>query len=223
MRATGSSAAPNEVELVELGEGRLESEIAAGGLELLHDVGGGAIEDALPGLDQGMTDAAEDMGFSCAGVADGDEVRAGLDPVSGSEGLDPCPGHARQSLEVEGGEGLATREPGLMEVALNAAGIPLGELEFGEGRQEASRVPAFGIGPLGERRPMPLEARQAQRREHGGQRMDVDGARIGGSGHAWPSRRASKLARSVSSTGVSFGSVRWRGARCCFRIPALGS
>src|SRR3712207_7808128 len=47
--------------------------------------------------------------------------------------------------------------------------------------------------------PVAMEAGQAQRRQHGGQGMDVD--RAGGHGRA--SSRASKRARAVSATGTS--------------------
>lgn len=50
---------------------------------------------------------AEGMGLARSGIAYGDQVGAGLDPVSGRERLHARPRHARQSFEIEGGEGLA--------------------------------------------------------------------------------------------------------------------
>ena len=70
----------DQVELVELRERGLESEVAAGGLELLHHVGGAGVKDAVPGLDEGVADGAQDVAFARARVADGDEVGAGLAP-----------------------------------------------------------------------------------------------------------------------------------------------
>lgn len=66
-----------------------------------------------------------------------------------------------QGLEVKRGEGLATGQLRLVEVALDAASIPFGELEFGESRQEASGGPAFGISTVGKRHPMPLEGNRS--------------------------------------------------------------
>ena len=121
----------DEIELVEFGEGGLEGEVASGGLELLHQVGGTGVEDAPAGFDKGMPDSAQDVGFARARVADGDEVCAGLDPISRSQCFDPGLGHAGQGLEVEGAKSFATGQLGLLEVAMDAPGIPLGQLQFG--------------------------------------------------------------------------------------------
>lgn len=180
----GTVSPTNEVELVELGEGGLEGEIAASGLEPLHDVGGAGVEDALAGFDKGVADGAEDMGFAGAGVADGDEIGAGLDPVPGGQGLDVGTGHPGQGLEVEGGEGLAARELGLVQVAQDAPGVAFGQLELGQSGEEARCRPTLGVGAVGQRLPMAMETGQAQRGEHDGQRMDIDGARGCGGGHA---------------------------------------
>lgn len=124
------------------------------------------------------------MALAGAGVADGDEIGPGLDPIACGQRLDAGSGHAGQRLEVECCERLAAGQFGLLQVTLDAAGVPIGEFDLGEGGEEARRGPALGIGTLGEHRPVALDAGQAQGREHGGQRMHVDGAGGGGGGHA---------------------------------------
>ena len=103
----GDVVEDDQVEAVELGERGLEGEIAAGGLELLYEIGGAGVEDAPTGFDEGVADGAEEVRLACARVADGDEVGAGLDPVAGGERLDAGARDAREGLEVEGGQGLA--------------------------------------------------------------------------------------------------------------------
>lgn len=78
----------DQVEAVELGERRFKVEVAAGGLELLREIGGAGVEDAPADFDERVGDCAEDVGLSGAAVADGDQVGAGLDPVAGGERLD---------------------------------------------------------------------------------------------------------------------------------------
>jgi len=48
----GDVVEDDQVELVELGEGGFESEVAAGSLKPLHHIGGAAVEDTLAGFDE---------------------------------------------------------------------------------------------------------------------------------------------------------------------------
>jgi hypothetical protein len=135
--------------------------------------------------------------------------------------------HVGQSLEVEGSQRLAAGQARLEQMPADAAGLALGDLDLGERGEEAGGGPAVGVSPFGEDGPVPVEARQAQRRQHGGQRMDVDGARGRGrgggvGGHARISSRASKLVSAVSTTGTSAGSGRCRGERRSFSGRASG-
>ena len=59
----------DQIEPVQFGQGCLEDEIPAGDLELLHQIAGSGVKDAVPGFDQGMADGAQNMGFACAGIA----------------------------------------------------------------------------------------------------------------------------------------------------------
>jgi hypothetical protein len=52
----------------------------------------------------------------------------------------------RDGLEVEAVEGLARRQPGFGEMAFEPAPTALGNLVFGQCRQEASGRPAFLVG-----------------------------------------------------------------------------
>jgi hypothetical protein len=200
------------VELVELGEGGLEDEVAARGLELLHEVGGAGVEDAKAGLDQGMADGAQDVGLAGTAVADGNEIGAAVDPVTGGERFDAAPRQVGQHLEVEGRQRFAAWQLGLGEVTLDLPGFALGELAFGEGGEELGGRPALLVGTFGEVLPVHMDAWQAQRGEHRGQLVDVDLT----SGHGRAAKRPSKLASTVSATGTSSGSsgsCRWRRSR----------
>ena len=64
----GEVVEDHEVEAVELGEGALEREVAARGLEALDEVGGAGVEDAAAGLDRGVADGAEQVGLAGARV-----------------------------------------------------------------------------------------------------------------------------------------------------------
>ncbi len=140
---------------------------------------------------------------------------------AGGEGLDAGAGDAGQRLEVEGGQGLAAGQLGLDQVAADAPGFALGEFDLGEDGEEARRGPALLVGAFGEPGPVAVDAGQAQRGQHGGQRVDVHGAGVGG-GHGRTSSRASKLASVVSATGVSAGNDRRRGSRRVLRALASG-
>ena len=59
-------------------------------------------------------------------------------------------GDHRHGVEVEAVEGLAGEQPGLGEMALDAAAVALGDLVFGEGGEEAGGGPALLVGPGGE-------------------------------------------------------------------------
>jgi len=148
----GDVVEDDEVELVELGERGLEGEgeVAAGGLQPLHEVRGSRVKDAMAGFDEGMADGADEVGLAGTGVADGDEFGAGLELIAGGERFDPTFRHMRQSREVEGGEGLAAGELGLGEVPLDAPCLAFGELALCKRGEEAGGRPVFVVGALGE-------------------------------------------------------------------------
>lgn len=117
----GDVVEDDQVEPVEFGEG---------GLETLNDVGGDDVEDTLSGFDQSLTDGRQNMGLARAGVADG--IGADLAPIPGGQCRDACPRDAWPGLEVERGEGRATGQAGLLQVPLDTAGVPLGQLDVCE-------------------------------------------------------------------------------------------
>jgi hypothetical protein len=65
-------------------------------------------------------------------------------------------------------------------MALDAPGLPSGELVISQHGEHAGSGPALLVGPLGDGPPVRLDARQAQGGEHGRQLVDVDRAR------SWP-------------------------------------
>ena len=168
--------------LVELGDGGLEGEFAAGDLEALDEVGGAGEEHAPSVLDEAEADGGGEVAFPGAGGAEDEQVVALLEPaVAGDERHDLGPGEPGDGIEVEGVEGLAGRQARLGEVAGDAPPGAFGELvlgEGGEGGEEAGGGPALLVGALGEARPEVSDRRQAQVAEQQAEAGGVD--RIGG-------------------------------------------
>lgn len=83
----GDIVEDDKVEIVELRECDLKDQVAAGGLQPLHNVGSGGVEDELAGLDQGTTDH---RAYGCCPhrVADSDEIGPDLDSVARGHCLD---------------------------------------------------------------------------------------------------------------------------------------
>ena len=80
----------DEVEPVQFGQRGLEDEVAAGDLQLLHQIAGASVKDAVPGFDQSMADGAQNMGLAGAGISDGNEIAAAIQPVACGQSLHPC-------------------------------------------------------------------------------------------------------------------------------------
>lgn len=125
----------DQVEAVELGQRGLEDEVAAGGLEALHKVCRAGVEHTAAGFDKGVAYGAEQVRLAGSRVPDRDEVAPRLDPVACREGFDLPLRHRGDGGEVERGQRLAAGEAGLGEVAADAAGLALGQLELGQGRK----------------------------------------------------------------------------------------
>ena len=65
----GRTARRRQLKPIQFGQGGLEDEIAAGGLELLHQIAGSSVKGAVPGFDQSMANGAQDVGLAGAGIA----------------------------------------------------------------------------------------------------------------------------------------------------------
>ena len=130
------------------------AEFAARDLELLHQVGGAGEQHAPAVLHQREADGGGQMRFAAAGPTEQQQIGALVDPaVAGADRHDMRLGDHRHGLEVEAVEGLARQQPGLDEMALDAAAVAFGDLVFGERGEEAGGGPAFLVRPLGESRP----------------------------------------------------------------------
>ena len=68
----------------------------------------------------------------------------------------------RHGVEVEAVESFAWRQTGLEEMAFDAAPGALGDLEFGECREEAYGRPAFLVGARGDVLPEAADGGQPQ-------------------------------------------------------------
>ena len=65
-------------------ENGFKDKITAGDLQLLHQIAGSGVKDAVPGFDQSLAYGAQNMGFTGAGIANRDEIAAAVQPVAGS-------------------------------------------------------------------------------------------------------------------------------------------
>lgn len=168
-----------EVILVELGERRLELEVAAGGLKPLHEVGGAGEQHAPTALDQCQAESCRKMRLSGARRAEHDQVGAFVQPaVASGECHDLRLADHGHRLEVEAVERLAGRQAGFVEMAQGPAASPFGHLVLGERGQKACGRPALLVGPRGEVRPDELDRGQAQIAKGQAEAGGVD--RVGG-------------------------------------------
>src|SRR5712671_89381 len=116
------------------------------------------------------------MRLAAAGSAYQDQIGALVDPtVTGADRHHMRLGNHRHRLELEGVECLARQQPGLDEMALDAAAITFGNLVFGERGEEAGSGPAFLVRPLGKGGPTLLDSGQPEVVEQQRQPGPVDG------------------------------------------------
>ena len=79
----------DEIELVELREGSFQNEVFSGDVKFLHQIGCPRVENPVPGFDERMADGAEDVRLAGTGVANGNQIGPGIEPVAGGERLGP--------------------------------------------------------------------------------------------------------------------------------------
>jgi hypothetical protein len=118
-----------DIVAVELGENVGELEVAAGGLEMLEEVGDALEAGAVAVGDEVVGDGGGEVGLADTVWSEDEEVVGLLDPVAaGGQFADAWLGDVGGEGEVEGLEGLARRQVGLVAPALDAAAGAL--LEF---------------------------------------------------------------------------------------------
>ena len=164
-------------------------------------------------------DSTQDMRLAGAGITNGDQVAAAVQPVACRQGLDAGAWQGWQCLEVEGCQCLASRELCFVQMAPDAAHVPLGQFIFRQNGEETGGRPAFGVGAGGNLGPELVEAGQPQRGQHAGQRVDVDLA----GGHALAPSRASKLSSEGWATATSLCSAVRFGLRRSVSVPGSGA
>ena len=80
-----------------------------------------------------MADGGNRVRLAGAALAEQQQVATALDPfVAGSQGQEVRLADAGGGVEIEGGEGLACREAGLVAMALDAPGGTVGHLDLEE-------------------------------------------------------------------------------------------
>ena len=160
----------------------------------LDEVGRAAEQDAVAVVDHGIAEGRRGVRLAGSGRAEDQQIGAPVEPfVAGGEGQEMRLAEHRYGGEVEAIEGLAGRQTGLGEVTLDATPGTLGELELGQGGQQASGRPSLPIGTLGELRPETGDGGQPQLGHEERQPRRVHGDR-GEGGHG----RASTVVRRLS-------------------------
>ena len=192
------------MEFVEPSDRRFEGQVATRGLELLHQVGGSGVEDAVAVLDEGEADAGGEMALAGAGRAEDGVVVAVVDPVASvGEDADQAFGQSGQAAEVEVVERLAGGQLGLGAVVLEASARLVGEFLFGQLGEVAVVGPAFALCPVGERPPHVLHGGHAQFLEHAVHLGVVHDEGLLGAHRASPSMRRAVPSRAGPSAGPS--------------------
>ncbi len=110
------------------------------------------------------------MRLTSAGLPEHEQVAATGDPVlAACEREQMWLADARCGIEVEGGEGLARRQAGLVAMTLDAPGRAFCHLDLKQRSEKVGRGPAIAIGGVGQPFPVAVDAWQAQRLEQCGQ------------------------------------------------------
>jgi hypothetical protein len=135
------------------------------------------------------------MAFSGTGRAEQQQVGALVKPAAaGAQSEDLGLAKARHGREVEGGEALAGRQAGVLQMALDAPLMAFGQFVLEQGGEEAGRRPALLFGAFGEGRPQAVDGGQPQFVQQQRQPSGIDGDRVG-AGHG---RASLKLGSSAS-------------------------
>lgn len=146
------------------------------GLQALDQIGRPREEDTVSTADEFVAEAGRGVGFSRAWRPECQNVVAALQPcVALGQGHEMGLAEAGHEGEVEAIEGLAGRQAGLGEMALDAALFALGQFQFCECREQAGSRPGFLVGARAEFGPEPCDGGQAQGGEQRGQLGGVDG------------------------------------------------
>ena len=120
--------------------GGFERQFAARDLQPLDEVGGARIEDAEAVLHEREADRGRQVALAATRIADEYQVGALVQPaVAGDQRVDMGLGHHGDEVELEVGQRLAGRQPGFREMALEAPPGALGDLLFGQRREQSCR------------------------------------------------------------------------------------
>lgn len=113
------------------------------------------------------------------------QIGAFLEPgIAGGERHDAGLAEHGHDSEVEVLQRLARRQAGFGEMALDTPAPALGDLEFGQNREEARGWPALLVGTFGEFRPQLADGRQPQLVQQQWQTGGVDLDRAHGRAHS---------------------------------------
>ena len=125
-----------------------------GGLdELVDELGGEGVADAVAGHGGLGAQGDEQVGLAGAGVADQAERQSFPDPVAGGEGVDDGGVDVRVGVEVEGAQRFLAGEPGGPDLPLGAAAVAvvaLGHEQLGEEAAVGHLLAGGGVGEVGE-------------------------------------------------------------------------
>ncbi len=77
------------VDVVEFGQQCRQGEVAACGLQSLHQVGGAGEQDAVSGFDESVTEGGGDVAFAAAAATKEQAIASRADPVASAQRVDP--------------------------------------------------------------------------------------------------------------------------------------
>jgi hypothetical protein len=164
------------------GDGRFESEFAAGDLQPLDEIGRTGEQDAPAVFDESEAERCRQVTLSAARRAEHDQVGAFFEPaITGGECHDLGLANHRYGFEVESVEGLAGRQSGFGKMAFDAAPSALGHLMLSERGKEAAGRPSFLVGLGGKVGSDQLDGGKPQ---FGQKQLDAGGVDGGGRLHA---------------------------------------
>ena len=126
-----------EVELVATSGQSIVIEMALSDRHFLDEAGGSGEERLEALAHEGEADGGGEVALADAGGPEDEEVGSLADPaVFGGEGLNACLGRGWDEAEIEAFEVLAGEEFGLPGMSVDAAVVPFGQFEFGEGEEK---------------------------------------------------------------------------------------
>lgn len=166
-----------DVRMDVLGERLPQAAIAAGGGEIVDELGGGGEERRGAVLDGAVGDRDREMRLPAAGLAHEDQIAPLGDELGAEVGAEELQAHGRLERKVEVIDGLEEREVRVVDGASETGLLTVSDLLGDEHGKEVAAGPLLGLGSLAELAPDAPGVGEVKALE---QRLEIDGAGIEG-------------------------------------------